>query len=88
MRWLGWSFLYIACAFVGAALLQSLYFQSLTLLPVNDVLTALSKQPTAVAGLGHIPTAVPPLALGLGLLVRGSRKSSRIFGPKRRSLWG
>jgi hypothetical protein len=87
MRLLGWSFLYISCAFLGAALLQSLYFQSLTLLPLNDFLTAVSREPMSVAGLGQIPTAVPPLALGLGLLVRGSRKSPRIFGPKRRSLW-
>jgi hypothetical protein len=88
MRLLGWSFLYISCAFLGAAVLQSLYFQSLTFLSLNDFLTALSREPTSVAGLGQIPSAVPPLALGLSLLARSARKSPRIFGPKRRSLWG
>lgn len=88
MRLLGWSFLYLACACLGAALLQSMYFESLTLLPLNDVITAINRAPTHIAGLGQIPTAFPPLALGLGLLARGSRKQVRIFGRKRRSPWG
>jgi hypothetical protein len=85
MRWLGWSFLYIAFACLGAALLQSLYFHSATLLPVNDFLTALNRQPTAVFGIGHIPAALPPLLLGWILLARGGRRPVRIFGPKRRA---
>jgi hypothetical protein len=87
MRWLGWSFLYVACACLGAAFLQSLYGQSFTLLPLNEVLTAVSRSPAQISTVGHVPLAVPPLALGLGLLVRGSRKQVRIFGPKRRTLW-
>jgi hypothetical protein len=87
MRWLGWSFLYVACACLGAAVLQSLYGQTVTFLSLNEVATAVSRTPSQIATVGQIPLAVPPLAMGLGLLVRGSRKQVRIFGPKRRSLW-
>ncbi len=87
MRWLGWSFLYIACGCLGAAVLQSLYFQSFTLLSLNEFISAFSGEPMSLAAVGHLPTAAPPLALGLGLLVRGNRKHPRLFGPKRRTSW-
>jgi hypothetical protein len=87
MRWLGWSFLFVACACAGAAALQSLYGQTLTLLPLDEVVTAVSKTPAQILAVGQVPLALPPLAVGLGLLVRGSRKPVRIFGPKRRFLW-
>jgi hypothetical protein len=85
MRAFGWIFLYMACAFLGAATLQSLQAKALTLLPLHDVAAALGSSLGSTSFIGSMPAMFPLIVLGLGLILISARnKPVRIFGPRRR----
>jgi hypothetical protein len=85
MRAFGWIFLYLACAFFGAAALQSLQAKTITLLPLHDVATALGASLDSSRFIGSVPAMLPLIVLGLGFIFSSARnKPVRIFGPRRR----
>jgi hypothetical protein len=87
MRWLGWAFLYLGVACITASILQSIYMQSVTLLPLKTVLTSTGTASVPLAAVGQVPLALFPLLLGLGLLASRSRKQARLFPSKKRFRW-
>jgi hypothetical protein len=85
MRAFGWIFIYLACAFFGAAALQSLQAKTITLLPLHDVATALGASLGSTGFIGSMPSMFPLIVLGLGMILSSARnKPVRIFGPRRR----
>ncbi len=85
MRAFGWIFLYLACAFFGAAGLQSLQAKTLTLLPIQDVALAFGGSLGSAGFIGGVPIMLPLLVLGGAFVLASTRnKRPRIFGPRRR----
>jgi hypothetical protein len=85
MRAMGWICIYLACAFFGAAGLQSLQAKTLTLLPIHDVASAFGGSLGSANFIGGIPIVIPFLMLGAAFVMASTRnKRPRIFGPRRR----